>query len=166
MPYTYTDTDPNTKPRKRGWRERTAAEFLPIMHAIAWRGEDAPIEHRDAVRLILWSLKSDKVAVNLWDRIGALPVEIRVEVAALICCCDAGYRERLVEQLLEADTEFLPIRNAERDERLPAFAATDLGPMLPGLALAGGDDIYGPDGRDWLGDPVGLQDPNPNRFEV
>jgi hypothetical protein len=162
MPYTYRDTKPSASRRP----EKSAAEFLPIMHAIAWRGEPAPIEHRDAVRVILWSLKSDKVTVNLWDRINALPVEIRVEVAALICCCDAGYRERLVEQLLEADTEFLiAIRNAERDERLPAWAAADLGPMLPGMALAGGDDIYGPDGRDWLGDPVGLQDQNPNQFD-
>jgi hypothetical protein len=162
MPYTYRDTKPSASRRP----EKSAAEFLPIMHAICWRGEPAPIEHRDAVRVILWSLKSDKVTVNLWDRINALPVEIRVEVAALICCCDAGYRERLVEQLLEADTEFLiAIRNAERDERLPAWAAADLGPMLPGMALAGGDDIYGPDGRNWLGDPVGLQDPNPNRFD-
>ena len=131
---------------------------MPISHAIL-RGEtDVSEDVRDAVRVSLWSLRSDRVSVNLWDRIGALPIEVRVEVAGLLVIED-GRREQMLEQLLAEDVDALPVRNAEQDLRsLPEWACADLGPLLPGMALAGeaGDGRLG---DNWLGDPEGLQDP-------
>lgn len=155
MPYTYRGTTPAAGGKKR---PPTGPEFLPFCHAIL-RGEtDVSEDVRDAVRIILWSLRSDRVVVNLWDRIGSLPIEIRVEVAGLLVIED-GRREQMLEQLLAEDVESLPVRNAEQDLRsLPEWACADLGPLLPGMALAGeaGDGRLG---DNWLGEPEGLQDP-------
>ena len=155
MPYQYRGTHAAAI-----WPKRppTGPEFLPFSHAIL-RGEtDVSDEVRDAIRVILWSLRSDRVAVNLWDRIGALPIEVRVEVATLLVIQD-GRRETLLEQLLAEDRDVLPVRNAEQDMRsLPEWACADLGPLLPGISLAG-DVGDGRLGDNWLGDPEGLQDP-------
>ena len=155
MPYTYRGTKPAVFWPKRN---PTGPEFLPFSAAIL-RGEtDVSDEVRDAIRIILWSLRSDRVSVNLWDRIGALPVEIRVEVAGLLVLSD-DQREAMLGQLLEAAVEALPVRNAEQDLRsLPGWACADLGPLLPGMALAG-EAVDGRLGDNWLGDPEGLQDP-------
>jgi hypothetical protein len=155
MPYTYRSTQPAAAGRKR---PPTGPEFLPFSHAIL-RGEtDVSDEVRDAVRVLLWSLRSDRVAVNLWDRIGALPIEVRVEVAGLLVLSD-DRREAMLEQLLAEDVASLPVRNAEQDLRaLPEWACVDLGPLLPGISLAG-EAVDGRLGDNWLGDPEGLQDP-------
>ena len=155
MPYTYRGIHAAAL-----WPKRppTGPEFMPISHAIL-RGEtDVSDEVWDAIRALLWSLRSDRVSVNLWDRVGALPIEVRVEVAGLLVIED-GRREQMLEQLLAEDVDALPIRNAEQDLRsLPEWACADLGPLLPGMALAGeaGDGRLG---DNWLGDPEGLQDP-------
>lgn len=155
MPYTYRGTHAAAL-----WPKRppTGPEFMPISHAIL-RGEtDVSDEVRDAISVLLWSLRSDRVSVNLWDRIGALPIEVRVEVAGLLVIED-GRREHMLEQLLAEEVAALPVRNAEQDVRsLPEWACADLGPLLPGMALAGeaGDGRLG---DNWLGDPEGLQDP-------
>lgn len=155
MPYTYRGTTPAAGGKKR---PPTGPEFMPISHAIL-RGEtDVSDEVRDAIRVILWSLRSGLVSINLWDRIGALPLEVRVEVAGLLIIEDL-LRERMLEQLLAEDVDALPVRNAEQDLRsLPEWACAELGPLLPGMSLAGeaGDGRLG---DNWLGDPEGLQDP-------
>lgn len=131
---------------------------MPICAEILRGATDVSDEVRDSISVLLWSLRSDRVAVNLWDRIGALPIEVRVEVAGLLVLSD-DWRERMLEQLLAEDVAALPVRNAEQDLRsLPEWACADLGPLLPGMALAGeaGDGRLG---DNWLGDPEGLQDP-------
>jgi hypothetical protein len=131
---------------------------MPICAEILRGATDVSDEVRDSIRVILWSLRSDRVSVNLWDRIGALPIEVRVEVAGLLVLAD-GRREQMLEQLLAEDGDALPVRNAEQDLRsLPEWACADLGPLLPGISLAG-DVGDGRLGDNWLNEPEGLQDP-------
>jgi hypothetical protein len=155
MPYTYRGTQPAAGGRKR---PPTGPEFMPICAEILRGLADVSGDVRDAIRVVLWSLRSDRVVVNMWDRIGALPIEVRVELAGLLVIED-GRREQMLEQLLAEDVEALPVRNAEQDLRaLPEWACADLGPLLPGMALAG-EAADGRLGDNWLGDPEGLQDP-------
>lgn len=155
MPYTYRGTQPAAGGKKR---PPTGPEFMPFSHAILRGATDVSDEVWDAIRALLWSLRSDRVSVNLWDRIGALPIEVRVELAGLLVIED-GRREQMLEQLLAEDVAALPVRNAEQDLRsLPEWACADLGPLLPGMALAG-EAADGRLGDDWLYEPEGLQDP-------
>lgn len=156
MPYTYRFTQPAAAGRKR---PPTGPEFLPFSAAILKGETDVSDEVRDAIRVLLWSLRSDRVSSNLWDRIGALPIEIRTELAGLLIIEPIALREQMLEQLLAEDGDALPVRNAEQDLRsLPEWACADLGPLLPGMTLAG-DVGDGRLGDNWLGDPEGLQDP-------
>jgi len=155
MPYQYRGTTPAAGGKKR---PPTGPEFMPICAEILRGATDVSDEVRDSIRVILWSLRSDRVSVNLWDRIGALPIEVRVEVAGLLVLAD-GRREQMLEQLLAEDGDALPVRNAEQDLRsLPEWACADLGPLLPGISLAG-DVGDGRLGDNWLNEPEGLQDP-------